>query len=162
MYFMMNERSVFAFAGALVALVGAREAAAANPDCGALPTPVYVTGSSAVKPLLQELGKKLATASAPVTIVYQGQGSCTGVNAVLSGTLMTGTDSSPAAFDKKSARDDTSPIWGPLHNSQLTKLLMDDGLRRSPERRDLRAHPRAVGARRHWRRTIDDIASEIA
>lgn len=86
-----NRRNAIAFAGALVAFAGARQAAAANPDCSTLPTPVYVTGSSAVKPLLEELGKTLAGASTPVTIVYQGQGSCTGVNAILSSTLMTGT-----------------------------------------------------------------------
>jgi len=54
--------------------------AQAVPDCIALPSPVYIAGSTAVKPFLIEIAKILSVANPPITIVYQGQGSCTGVN----------------------------------------------------------------------------------
>jgi ABC-type phosphate transport system substrate-binding protein len=44
---------------------------------------VYFTGSSAAKPLLAEVGRALAANNPPVTLVYVGAGSCTGVTAVL-------------------------------------------------------------------------------
>lgn len=60
-------------------------------DCASLPNPVYVTGSSAVKPFLVKLGAALSKASPAVTIVYKGQGSCNGPDAIVNGTKMTGT-----------------------------------------------------------------------
>jgi len=60
-------------------------------ECATLPNPVYVTGSTAAKPLLIELSKYLASQPSPVTIVYLGQGSCTGVGAILNGTLIQGS-----------------------------------------------------------------------
>jgi hypothetical protein len=71
------------------AMFGAKNAAAAT-DCAALPKATYVTGSSAVKPFMASLGKALAGST---TIVYKGQGSCVGVDAVLNGTKITGTAS---------------------------------------------------------------------
>ena len=50
------------------------------PDCSTLSHPVYVAGSTAVKPFLLAIATKLAAATPPITIVYQGQGSCVGVN----------------------------------------------------------------------------------
>lgn len=73
----------------LVCALGARTAVAA--DCAALPSPVYVTGSTAAKPLLAEIGKLMAGQSPPATVVYLGQGSCTGVDAILSGTPVVGS-----------------------------------------------------------------------
>src|SRR5262245_772578 len=75
-------------AGSMI-LLAARAAAAG--ECTALPTPVYVTGSTAAKPLLTEIGKLMAAQTPPVTVVYLGQGSCAGVDAILSGTALTGT-----------------------------------------------------------------------
>jgi ABC-type phosphate transport system substrate-binding protein len=66
----------------------ARPAAAA--ECASLPSPVFVTGSTAAKPILIQLARYLGSLTAPITIVYQGQGSCTGVDAVLSATLLQG------------------------------------------------------------------------
>jgi hypothetical protein len=78
---------------ALAVAVGAALCArgAAAMDCAALPSPVYVTGSTAAKPLLSEIGKVMAGQTPPSTVVYLGQGSCTGVDAILSGTPMIGT-----------------------------------------------------------------------
>ncbi len=73
----------------LCASLGARGAAAT--ECGTLPGPVYVTGSTAAKPLLVEIGRLMAGQTPPVTVIYLGQGSCTGVDAILSGTPLGGT-----------------------------------------------------------------------
>ena len=69
--------------------LGTRPAAAA--DCAALPSPVFVTGSTAAKPILLQLARYLGSLTSPITIVYQGQGSCSGVDAILSATLLQGT-----------------------------------------------------------------------
>jgi ABC-type phosphate transport system substrate-binding protein len=69
--------------------LGTRPAAAA--DCAALPSPVFVTGSTAAKPILVQLARYLGSLASPISIVYQGQGSCSGVDAILSATLLQGT-----------------------------------------------------------------------
>ena len=61
-------------------------AAVGDPECSSLAGVVFVSGSSAVKPVLAGLGAKLTPAG--TTIVYVGQGSCVGVNAAL-GTPLT-------------------------------------------------------------------------
>ena len=61
-------------------------------NCSDLPKPiVYVSGSSAAKPVLANLGAALATAATPLTVVYQGNGSCTGVAGIYGATPITGT-----------------------------------------------------------------------
>jgi len=60
-------------------------------NCTSLPNPIYVTGSSAVQPFLAGLGTVLAAGSNPITIVYKKQGSCTGGDAIVNDTKMTGT-----------------------------------------------------------------------
>lgn len=79
---------------AAAALFAATTVAASQADaatCASLPNPVYVTGSSAAKPLLVKLGTALSKASPAVTLIYKGQGSCTGVDAIVNGTAITGT-----------------------------------------------------------------------
>jgi hypothetical protein len=73
-----------------VAAVTAFAAEAAAAPCSALPGATYITGSSAVKPFIAGLGKALAGTT---TLVYKGQGSCLGVDAVFNGTKVTGTAS---------------------------------------------------------------------
>jgi len=75
---------------ALVLLVALAAPSARADDCSKLVSPLYVTGSSAVQPFLAEIGKILVTANPPVTLVYQGQGSCIGVAAVLDGAPVSG------------------------------------------------------------------------
>ncbi|HVR60243.1 MAG TPA: hypothetical protein VMU50_00015 [Polyangia bacterium] len=58
--------------------------------CADIPNAVYVTGSTAAKPLVAELGRVLIGQDPPVTVMYQGQGSCSGVDAVLNGTPVLG------------------------------------------------------------------------
>jgi ABC-type phosphate transport system substrate-binding protein len=94
--FEMRLKSRIQMAVALAAplcLFAGERVAHAGPDCATLTTPVYVTGSSAVKPFMKALGTALGAAAPAVTIVYKGQGSCTGVDAVLNGTKITGTAS---------------------------------------------------------------------
>jgi ABC-type phosphate transport system substrate-binding protein len=76
-----------ALVAGLAALFAAPGAARAT-DCTTLPNPVYVAGSTAAKPLLAEIGRVMAAQSPPATIVYQGQGSCSGVGAILNGTAL--------------------------------------------------------------------------
>jgi ABC-type phosphate transport system substrate-binding protein len=73
---------------ALLLTMGARRAAAT--ECASLPSPIYVAGSTAAKPFLAEIGKFMAGQTPPVTIIYLGEGSCAGVDAILSGTPLLG------------------------------------------------------------------------
>jgi ABC-type phosphate transport system substrate-binding protein len=61
---------------------------AAPPDCSTVATKiVYVAGSSALRPLLKNLGPLVAAQSTNnYTIVYQGSGSCDGVNGIANGS----------------------------------------------------------------------------
>ncbi len=83
--------SGLALAGASVLAQGAfiRSAQAITNSglCSALPNPVYISGSSAVKPVLAGLSQ---TVKATTTLVYFSNGSCTGVQAIL-GTKQTAT-----------------------------------------------------------------------
>lgn len=81
-------RTHFSWIGALGALIAAPHfAGAANPLCSSLPDPIVVAGSSAVQPFIQAMGKVLA---GQTTLIYQKQGSCTGVNAVVLDTTPSG------------------------------------------------------------------------
>lgn len=82
-------RNTFKLA-ALIAITAAPQiAAAANPLCSTLPDPIVVAGSSAVGPFIQAMGSVLSGQTSPTTLVYQKQGSCTGVNAVVLDTTPT-------------------------------------------------------------------------
>jgi hypothetical protein len=70
--------------GATLAISGR----AAADVCSNLTNPVYVSGSSAFKPVLGAVQNVLGSA---VTIVYQSPGSCEGLDFVLNGTLDTDT-----------------------------------------------------------------------
>ncbi|MES1205001.1 MAG: hypothetical protein ABUS79_03610 [Pseudomonadota bacterium] len=71
-----------------------RTAPAAAESCANLPNPVFVVGSTAAKPIIAEVGKILVAQTPVTTIVYSGQGSCAGVDAILNGTPMQGTGTS--------------------------------------------------------------------
>ncbi len=66
--------------------------------CADLPTPIYVTGSTAATPFLAEISKLLVNQTSAVNIVYTAQGSCAGVDSVLNGTPVTATAASPATY----------------------------------------------------------------
>lgn len=86
-------RICLSWIGALGVLVaGSRIAGAIPCSDPSLPGPIIVAGSSAVKPLVIEVGKALA-ATTPVTntVIYQNQGSCVGVNAIVANAPITGT-----------------------------------------------------------------------
>jgi len=59
-------------------------------DCGTMTNPVYIVGSTAVKPFLSEIAKAVRNQVPPVTVLYAEQGSCVGVAAILSGTPAAG------------------------------------------------------------------------
>jgi hypothetical protein len=83
--------------GGLAALLPVLAAATAEAaDCTTLPKPVFVAGSSAVKPFLAGIAAELRALADPVTVVYiNGKGSCDGVNYMIPATttLATGTAS---------------------------------------------------------------------
>jgi hypothetical protein len=65
----------------------------------AVPTVVYVTGSSAVKPVLAELAPVVFAASTrPMTIVYRSQGSCLGPGSILAGVPMATNTTTTAVY----------------------------------------------------------------
>src|SRR5262249_21690264 len=70
--------------------IAALPRAALAVDCSALPNPIYVKGSSAIQPFIQNMSVPLSTQANPVTLVYVNSGSCTGVDAVVNGTLAAG------------------------------------------------------------------------
>jgi hypothetical protein len=81
--------------GALCLLISPRAIAQTTPTCASLSGPIYLAGSSAIKPLLQAMAGSL---SPTTTLVYQSQGSCTGVTAIAgadggAGVPITGTGS---------------------------------------------------------------------
>jgi ABC-type phosphate transport system substrate-binding protein len=68
----------FAILAAAVALAGGR--AHAQTACNTLTSPIYISGSTALEPLLKTIGPKLASdPTNPHTIVYLKDGSCSGV-----------------------------------------------------------------------------------
>ena len=83
-----------AAAAATLALIAAGEAQA-QTDCSSLPSPVYMTGSTAVKPFLAAVAGALRGLSSPITVVWADPpgGSCDGptkLSTTPSGTI-TGT-----------------------------------------------------------------------
>ncbi|MEI9941120.1 MAG: hypothetical protein WDO69_28210 [Pseudomonadota bacterium] len=73
---------------AVIPSAGAAGQPAVNP-CSELDNPVFVAGSSAAKPFLQQFGENLA-ATGEMTLVYQSAGSCVGVDAVVNDTPIPG------------------------------------------------------------------------
>lgn len=80
---------VVASLGAALLLCAARPASA-QVACKTLPGPIYVAGSSAIGPLIKQMGVALAKAGATSTLVYQSQGSCVGVDTVVNNKNITG------------------------------------------------------------------------
>jgi ABC-type phosphate transport system substrate-binding protein len=73
----LNRHAAGAVAAMALALSVASEARAQTvPDCSTLTSPVYVTGSSALKPFLAKAAAKLLP---NITVVYLSAGSCAGV-----------------------------------------------------------------------------------
>ncbi|CAN5347138.1 hypothetical protein BH09MYX1_BH09MYX1_39700 [soil metagenome] len=65
----------------------------------ATPTVIYVTGSSAVKPVLAELAPVLfAAGTKPMTVVYRSQGSCLGPGSILGGISMATNTTTTAVY----------------------------------------------------------------
>lgn len=68
-------------------------------DATARPNPVYVAGSTALRPFLAVVSQLLAADSPAYSIIYQAQGSCTGVSAIYDPTKRSIVDI-PAAGGK--------------------------------------------------------------
>ena len=74
----------------IAVLLGAARPAAAQVPCKTLPGPIYVAGSSAIGPLVKQMGVALAKTGATNTLVYQSLGSCVGVDNVVNNKPITG------------------------------------------------------------------------
>ena len=74
--------SLAACSALLVAPLASADPTAICHDPAIRPNVIYVAGSTAVKPFLGALAAQVSLGTPPYTIVYQSQGSCTGVNAV--------------------------------------------------------------------------------
>jgi hypothetical protein len=90
-----------AYATSLVAgaaLLAATGAAHAQVACSSLPNPVVLSGSTAIKPLIQELAPRLRTATGEdqMTVVMRSSGSCAGVAALAADITPTGACASGA------------------------------------------------------------------
>jgi ABC-type phosphate transport system substrate-binding protein len=83
-------------------------ASATNPTCASLPDPIVVAGSSAVGPFIQAMGKVLAGQATPTTLIYQKQGSCTGVTAVVNDTTPSAACASGACITGTATYYDTT------------------------------------------------------
>lgn len=86
----MRTRSLLA----LFIITGAAgHAFAADPPCNALPSPtpapIYISGSTALQPIFNTIGPKIASqATNAYTIVYLSDGSCSGVNRIYTDGLI--------------------------------------------------------------------------
>lgn len=87
-----KRRARFAAAVCCIAASGVSSTAFAL-DCKDLPEPIYGIGGSAQKPFFAKVSTALAAAGTPESLIYQAPGACLGVNAILSGTKLTGTAS---------------------------------------------------------------------
>ena len=94
-------------------LAGTGGVASSLEPCDALSSRgkvIYVTGSSAAKPFLQQIAQQLSASN--VYVVYTSTGSCAGVDAILNGTRMT-TGPSPAPATSAAYWDSTSSAGTP-------------------------------------------------
>jgi len=91
-------------------------------ECPSLSHPVYVTGSTAAKPLLAEIGKYMASLSPAISVVYLGQGSCTGADAILNGTPLKGSGTTALSTW------DTSGTEGKCDIPATTSIQADIGI----------------------------------
>lgn len=101
--------AVAAFTAASV--LGSAQAAIAD-TCDSLDNPVYVSGSSASKPVLKEVAKILAAYDTPITLVYQSTGSCAGADALINGTPVTSTAVYWDRTDEFAELECTLPVTG--------------------------------------------------
>jgi len=99
------QRSQFCVALVSIILAGAAPLAAA--PCQSLPSPVYVSGSPVLLPLVGAMSSALAASPTPITVVFQTTDSCTAVSAftTLQSPLLTGTGQIWTAGGEQSSCD---------------------------------------------------------
>ncbi len=126
----MSKRMRFPVARALLPVVGfvcalgaALSAQAQTADCSSLTNPVYIAGSTAVQPFLAIIGKNLAASSPVITVVYQGQGSCTGV-----GYLATPDDTTKNFISGTGTYWDTTGTAQTCNLTAITGNVVDIGM----------------------------------
>lgn len=85
-------------------------AAAAAAPCADLPNPVYLQVGDTQEPLMKRLGQKLRENTPyPITIIYKTSGSCTNIDAMYNGTLLTTNPSYVPSMAEMPSWDPTMP-----------------------------------------------------
>ena len=85
-------------------------------DCDALPNVVYLQVGDTQEPLMKALGRKLRDSSArPITLVYNTAGSCTNIEAMYTGGLLT----TNPKYIPSTAED---PAWTPSMASPVCRV----------------------------------------
>ncbi len=83
-----NQLPSAALAFAAASLLAANAAATDCTDSAAVPNPVYVVGSTAIQPVAEKIAAYLAVQKpTPISLVYGGTGSCSGVSSVINSAL---------------------------------------------------------------------------
>src|SRR5581483_1572953 len=119
-----------------IAIDAGRAGAQTMPACSALgndpvtgnalPPPLYISGSTALEPMLKSIGPKLAgLASGGYTLVYIKDGSCSGVNRIISdGLIKTNAFYIPASYNP--ATTPTPPQCTIPSTGTLGDLVLSD------------------------------------
>ena len=116
-------RALLPVTGVLCVLGVATSANAQSADCSSLSHPVYVAGSTAMQPFLAVIGKNLAASTPAITVVYQGQGSCTGV-----GYLANPDDTTKNSISGTGTYWDTSGTAQTCNLAAITGNVVDIGM----------------------------------
>jgi len=95
---MTEARRTAALAALVLVTLGAAGGRASAATCDGLPSPVYISGSTTAKPLMAELGRFFSGQTPPVTIVYLGQASCAGIDAVVNASPLRGEGTSALTY----------------------------------------------------------------
>jgi hypothetical protein len=94
---------------AAVAALGPARAALAG-TCASLPNPVYLQVGDTQEPLMKALGQKLRASTVnPITLIYYLSGSCTNIDAMYNGTLLTQNPSYVPSQTEMPGWDPTQP-----------------------------------------------------
>ena len=112
----------------VAAFVSAFVPSVAHAACGVNPNVVYLSGSSAAKPFIAALAKVLYKDADPLTIVYQSNGSCAGVDEVLMGTQISGTASYWDPASPKTDNEESCTIGTVMGDAGLPMVNVDVGI----------------------------------
>ena len=121
---LIRRTSLLLALGALLAPAAAYAQAMPNCDTGLSAPPIYVSGSTALEPLIKALGKQLAASTDPAkkfALVYLGDGSCEGVHKF----VPFGTPAATTVLSKANALKYIDASYDPSKAPPLCTLTAD-------------------------------------